>query len=102
VTEVRAEDGTSAAFPVFIDARGQRALGAEDLPFPALRARLAKGAVAMTPDFALRDVGDGRLFLPAAPYLLHRMPFAQGICVSADMGAAVARAIQPDAQAQAA
>ena len=102
VTEVRAEDGTTAAFPVFIDARGQRALGAEDLPFAALRARLSKGAVAMTPDFALRDVGDGRLFLPAAPYLLHRMPFAQGICVSADMGAAVARAIQPDAQAQAA
>ena len=54
----------------------------------------------MTEEFALRDVGDGRLFLPAAPYLLKRLPFAQGICASADMAAAVAQAILPPAEAK--
>lgn len=102
VTRVRAEDGTQATFDVFIDARGQKALGAKDLPFPGLTARLGDGAVAMTPEFALRGVGDGRLFLPAAPYLLTRLPFAQGICASADMGAVVAGAILPAAQVEAA
>jgi uncharacterized NAD(P)/FAD-binding protein YdhS len=102
VTRVRAEDGTVATYPIFIDARGQKALGSEDLPFPGLRAGLRDGLVAMTEEFALRDVGDGRIFLPAAPYLLKRLPFAQGICASADMGAAVAQAILPPAQAEAA
>lgn len=92
-TAVVPEGGAEQRFDVVIDARGQRALGAEDLPFPRLRAALPRGEVAMDDGFALRDAGDGRLFLPAAPYLLHRLPFAQGITASADLGAAVAGAI---------
>jgi uncharacterized NAD(P)/FAD-binding protein YdhS len=93
VTRVRAEDGTVTVVDVFIDARGQRPLAAEDLPFATLRAAVGPGPVAMTAEFALTGVGAGRLFLPAAPYLLHRLPFVQGITASAEMGAVVAGAI---------
>jgi uncharacterized NAD(P)/FAD-binding protein YdhS len=92
-TRVTTATGDRHRFDVFIDARGQRALGAADLPFPSLRNELPRGEVQIDPSFALSDIGGGRIFLPAAPYLLARLPFVQGITASADMGAAVARAI---------
>ncbi len=93
LTRVRTGDGVEAIFDVLIDARGQKALVAEDLPFPSLRAALPRGPVAMDDGFGLRDAGGGRIFLPAAPYLLARLPFVQGIIASADLGQAVAQAI---------
>ncbi|MDX5350388.1 MAG: FAD/NAD(P)-binding protein [Paracoccaceae bacterium] len=93
VARLVARDGTRAAFDVLIDARGQKALTAADLPFPSLRAALGTGDVAMDDTFAIRDLGAGRIFLPAAPYLLSRFPFAQGITASADMAASVAAAL---------
>lgn len=103
-TQVRAEDGSAQRFEVFVDARGQRALGVADLPFPSLRRLLGdrEVPVATTETFAVDGAGDGRLFLPAAPYLLHRMPFAQGITASHDMAAAVAAAVLDQSVAAAA
>lgn len=95
VTQVRDSDGTTHRFETFIDARGQRAQRVAHLPFPTLRDRLAQedAPVQMTPDFAIVGIAEGRLFLPAAPYILHRMPFSQGITASHDMATTVAAAI---------
>lgn len=99
-TQIGTTDGRSATFDVFIDARGQRGLGVSDLPFPALRSLLqssANGRPEMPVDdaFAVSATGVAarQLFLPAAPYLLERLPFVQGIGASADLGRAVADAI---------
>ncbi|MBL8561731.1 MAG: FAD-NAD(P)-binding protein [Gemmobacter sp.] len=93
-TEVQAESGERRRFAIFIDARGQRSLGIADLPFPSLRAALGteEGPVPMNDHFAIAGQ-QGRLFLPAAPYLLSRLPFVQGITASHDLGEAVAEAI---------
>lgn len=99
VTRVRTEDDAEYRFEIFVDARGQRALQVADLPFASLRQamRPEDQPVPMDRDFAISGLGEGRLFLPAAPYLLHRMPFAQGITASHDMGETVAGAIlNPD------
>jgi uncharacterized NAD(P)/FAD-binding protein YdhS len=95
VTRVRAEGEKEQSFDTFIDARGQKALRAADLPFPTLRQLLARddGPVRMSQSFAVTGCSDGRIFLPAAPYLLHRMPFSQGITASHDMATTVAAAI---------
>lgn len=94
LTRVTDSDGVVHHFDTFIDARGQRALSAGDLPFLSLRQALPRHApVRMSESFAVAGVGEGRLFLPAAPYLLHRMPFAQGITASHDMAETVAEAI---------
>lgn len=93
VTRVVTETGSTTEFDVLIDARGQQALRAEDLPFPSLRAALENGDVAVDHHFALKNLGEGRIFLPAAPYLLSRLPFVQGISASADMAAAVVAGI---------
>jgi uncharacterized NAD(P)/FAD-binding protein YdhS len=95
VTRIQDSDGGVHRFDTFIDARGQKALRAKDLPFPTLRQLLAKdeAPVHLSPSFAVEGVGGGRLFLPAAPYLLHRMPFAQGITASHDMATTVANGI---------
>ena len=95
VTRVVTETGSTAEFDVLIDARGQQALRAEDLPFPSLRAALQPGDVAMDDHFALTNLGDGTIFLPASPYLLSRLPFVQGITASADIAAAVVAGIVP-------
>lgn len=90
---VTATDGTKRQFDVFIDARGQKALSSDDLPFQSLREALPAGDIRIETSFAISDAGTGRIFLPAAPFLLSRLPFVQGITASADMGAAVAHAI---------
>lgn len=91
-------DGETLAFDVFIDARGQRPLATKDLPFPRLRRQLQ----AVGDD--IPDVGDdytllapelarGRIAFGALPYLMHDRPFVQGITASAEIGAAIARAV---------
>jgi uncharacterized NAD(P)/FAD-binding protein YdhS len=100
-TVVVAEDGTRKTFAVYVDARGQRSLGVSDLPFPNLRNALGKadGSVPLTESFGLLDANLANIFLPAAPYLLSRLPFVQGIVSSCDLGNEVARAIMPDVRA---
>lgn len=89
LTRITAEDGTAMEFDVLIDSRGQRALQAADLPFPSLRAALPDGDIDVDAGFAVTAAGDSRIYLPAAPYLLSRLPFVQGITASADMANAV-------------
>jgi len=91
-------DGETLVFDVFIDARGQRPLETKDLPFPRLRRQLQ----AVGED--IPDVGDdytllapalarGRIAFGALPYLMHDRPFVQGITASAEIGAAIAKAV---------
>lgn len=99
-TRVITTSGEAVRFDVMIDARGQRALGSGDLPFPTLRDLMVAAGkdVAMDDSFALiaDGVPDGRVFLPAAPYLLSRLPFVQGITASADLGETVVERILQD------
>lgn len=93
--------GQMHAFEAFVDARGQRALVLDDLPFPTLRRQLRKDRPAGTrpldldAELALELPGEhaGRIFCAAAPYLLHRWPFAQGLTVCHRLGERVAGAI---------
>ena len=97
-TLIRAK-GRDLAFDVFIDARGQRPMQAEDLPFAGLRAALeAEGQEVPEVDegYVLRGVPGygGRLVLAALPYLMHDRPFVQGITASAEIGAAIAAGLE--------
>ena len=102
VTRVVTSEGQESRFAVLIDARGQRALKAADLPFQTLRHLIEDagtgGEVPMDASFAVTFPGfpEARVFLPAAPYLLHRLPFVQGITASADLGETVAARILQD------
>ncbi|WP_103334153.1 FAD/NAD(P)-binding protein [Pseudotabrizicola formosa] len=92
-------------FDVFIDARGQRPMAAEDMPFPGLR-RAVLEAGQEVPDldaaFALTGVPgfEGRLVLAALPYLMHDRPFVQGITASAEIGAVIAEALAEEMRAE--
>ncbi len=94
-TVIRSQAKTHV-FDVFIDARGQKALTSVDLPFPSLRDALAKAGQDIperAQDYSLTGVPgyEGRLVLAAIPYLMHDRPFVQGITVSAEIGAAIAK-----------
>ena len=85
-------------FEVFIDARGQKALGSADLAFPALRdALLAEGMETpeVAEDYSLiaPEAFRGRVTLASIPYLMHDRPFVQGITACADIAEAIARGI---------
>lgn len=85
-------------FDVFIDARGQRALKSKDIPFPALREQL------LACGDEIPDIGDdytlqapenarNRIAFGGLPWLMHDRPFIQGLVVSAEIGAAMAKAL---------
>lgn len=83
-------------FDVFIDARGQKALKTKGLPFPSLRAQLlacGDEIPEVSVDYTLQtaEMGRGRIAFGALPWLMHDRPFVQGLVVSAEMGAAIAR-----------
>jgi len=85
-------------YDVFIDARGQRPLEAKDLPFGKLRAQMMASGddiPDVDEDYVLLapDIARGRIAFGALPYLMHDRPFIQGITASADIGAAIARAV---------
>lgn len=84
-------------FDVFIDARGQKPLKTEDLPFPSLRKQL------QTTGDDIPDVGEdytllapdtlrGRIAFGAIPWLMHDHPFVQGLAECAEIGEAMAKA----------
>ncbi len=95
--------GVWHSFPVFIDATGQKALGAKNFPFPTL---LRQGIVrdAQTADggsvkgIAIDDqfhplsdeLPADQLFCLSLPFILGRHPFHQGITSSHEMGLVVA------------
>jgi uncharacterized NAD(P)/FAD-binding protein YdhS len=109
--------GQRIAFDAFIDATGQASMSATDLPFPSL---VDQGVIkpAATPDGALitgeteeaftRTGGVdldaafrpnfeanlcNRLYCAAISFLLHKLPFVQGITSSRDIGEVVSQAI---------
>ena len=94
-------------FPAFIEATGQKVLGADDFPFPSLRrAGVIQDASEDAENGVKRGIAvDGqyhplsschsseRLFCLSLPYLLGQHPFAQGITSSAEMAGVVAQAV---------
>jgi uncharacterized NAD(P)/FAD-binding protein YdhS len=108
-------------FDSFIDATGQASMSARDLPFPSL---VAQGVIkrATTPDGGLIASGEteeaiirtggvdldaafrpqfregfsNRLYCAAISFLLHKLPFVQGITGSHEIGQIVSRAILDD------
>lgn len=95
--------GERRHFPIFIEAMGQRPLGAAAFPFPSLRrqgivrdaeSEAGKGdkrGIAIDEDFhpLADDTPEDRLFCLSLPFLLGRHPFIQGITSSYEMGVAV-------------
>ncbi|HEY0234620.1 MAG TPA: FAD-NAD(P)-binding protein [Afipia sp.] len=90
--------GEPWTFDVFIDARGQRPLKSRDLPFPSLRKQLlavGEDIPDVSDDYTLLapDIARGNIAFGALPYLIHDQPFVQGITASANIGAAIAKAV---------
>lgn len=95
--------GRPRHFPAFIDATGQRPLGAKDFPFPSLRKQgvvqdAAKGeadnaarGILIDDEFhpVSQDISANRLFCLSLPFILGRHPFIQGITSSHEMGSVV-------------
>lgn len=111
-------NGETRYFDAFIDATGQHALSADDLPFPTLAGQgvILKAATPEVQSLVLADedaaiVRTGGIDLDAAfrpkfkvdlcrnlycaaiSFLLHTLPFVQGITSAADIGAVVSAAI---------
>jgi uncharacterized NAD(P)/FAD-binding protein YdhS len=108
-------------FDNFIDATGQSALSARELPFPTLinqetvrKAPTAEPLGFLVDDATVSSVRLGgidvddhyrtitagtvsnRLYCAAIPFLLHKIPFVQGITSAAETGEIVAQAIIDD------
>lgn len=91
-------EGRTHTYDLFIDARGQKALTTEDLPFPTLRAAILSAGFdipEVNSSYGLVGVPgyENRLVLAAIPYLMRDHPFVQGITASQDIGAAIARGL---------
>lgn len=95
-------DGERLAYPMFIEATGQRPLSAKEFPFRSLLAQgivrdaaPASGKVSrgIVIDDTFHPVSDdvpaGQLFCLSLPFLLGRHPFIQGITSSHEMGEVV-------------
>ena len=90
--------GRRSEFDVFIDARGQRALQSKDIPFPTLRDQLLACGDEIPDigeDYTLQapENARNRIAFGGLPWLMHDRPFIQGLVVSAEIGAAMARAL---------
>ncbi|WP_136686092.1 FAD/NAD(P)-binding protein [Falsirhodobacter xinxiangensis] len=87
-------EGCTHHFDLFIDARGQRAMTSDDLPFPTLKRLLLDAAcdvprVADDYSLLLPDLALGQVAMGAIPYLMHDRPFVQGITAAAEIGRAI-------------
>lgn len=110
-------DGGRLEFDAFIDATGQDSLSARDIPFPTLAAQgvLRKAATRAEPlvgadgeadiirtggvdlDDCFRPVFEHNLsrnlYCGSISFLLHKLPFVQGITSARDIGAVISAAI---------
>lgn len=89
-------------FDVFIDARGQKPLKTQDLPFPTLRKQLMETGDELPElgeDYTLLapDALRGRIAFGAIPWLMHDRPFVQGLEECAVRGEAMAKAAEKGA-----
>lgn len=85
-------------FDVFIDARGQKAMKSKDIPFPALREQLLACGDEIPDigeDYTLQapENARNRIAFGGLPWLMHDRPFIQGLVVSAEIGASMAKAL---------
>lgn len=85
-------------FATFIDARGQKSLKINDLPFPRFREQLevhGEDFPDIAEDYTLLAPPSvrGRIAFAALPYLMHDQPFIQGITVCAEIGEHIAKAV---------
>jgi uncharacterized NAD(P)/FAD-binding protein YdhS len=111
------DQGEEIAYDAFIDATGQHPLSASDLPFPSLHGVIK---AALTPPTGASEEGEGkgvrtggvdlddqfrphvpdglcnRLYCVAISFLLHKLPFVQGITSSHELGDIVSAAILED------
>ncbi|MCO5734192.1 FAD/NAD(P)-binding protein [Rhizobium sp. SSA_523] len=110
------KDGETIAFSSFIDATGQHTLSARDIPFPTLKAQgvirrattTARGPLEGDGEATVRtggvDLDDkfrpvfqddltNRLYCGSISFLLHKLPFVQGITSARDIGAIISQAI---------
>jgi uncharacterized NAD(P)/FAD-binding protein YdhS len=106
-------EGNEAAFDAFIDATGQTSMSARDVPFPSLieqgvvkpaltrEGPLIEEAFARTGgvdlDVAFRPKFEknlcNNLYCAAISFLLHKLPFVQGITSAHEIGDIVSKAI---------
>lgn len=119
--------GQTTRYDAFIDATGQHAMSATDIPFPTL---IEQGVVrkAATPEaqpIVSADAGEktlrtggidldeafrpkfqnnlsNRLYCAAISFLLHKLPFVQGITSAHDIGKIVSAAIVKDIEQESA
>lgn len=116
-------DGQLHAFAAFIDATGQQAVSAWDVPFPSLieqgavrQARTVKAATALAGKDDTAEVATGgidldsqfrpkfekplshNLYCVSIPFLLHKLPFVQGITSAHDLGRIVSSSILADVE----
>lgn len=116
-------DGQRHAFAAFIDATGQQAVSAWDVPFPSLieqgavrQARTVKAAAALAGKDEPAEVATGgidldsqfrpkfenplshNLYCVSIPFLLHKLPFVQGITSAHDLGRIVSSSILTDVE----
>ena len=117
--------GKQIVFDAFIDATGQASMSALDMPFPSLIAQdvikpaaTPEGAVIIseTEEEAFARTGGvdldaafrpkfthnlcNQLYCAAISFLLHKLPFVQGITSSRDIGEVVSRAILEDVRGE--
>ena len=89
-------------FDVFIDARGQKPLKTNDLPFPSLRGQLEETGDEIPDigeDYTLQapETVRGRIAFGAIPWLMHDRPFVQGLAECAEIAEAMAKAAEKPA-----
>lgn len=119
-------EGKTVAYAAFIDATGQHSMSAEDVPFPSLQKQgvvrkaqtvearpvqeqgspdvtVATGGIEL--DAAFRPIFQhnlsNNLYCAAISFLLHKLPFVQGITSAEEIGGIVSRAIVDDVNAKA-
>lgn len=120
---VRAQ-GNTYTFDAFIDATGQHTLSARDIPFPTLKQQgvMRKATTSAVPSLVdgegslvrtggvdldekfrpiFQDNLTNRLYCGSIAFLLHKLPFVQGITSARDIGSVVSKAIlETNAQLQ--
>ncbi|MGA1804756.1 FAD/NAD(P)-binding protein [Rhizobium sp. HT1-10] len=116
-------DGETHAYPAFIDATGQHPLSVRDIPFPSLLKQGVLRKAATNETLAIIDSGENhtvvrtggidlddafrprfempvtnKLYCAAISFLLHKLPFVQGITSAHEIGALVSAAILSDGE----
>src|ERR1700761_1488957 len=114
-------DGNEIAFDAFVDATGQASLSVRDLPFPSLieqgvmkRAATPEASPVLSAetdeiyartggvdlDAAFRPKFEGnlcnQLYCAAISFLLHKLPFVQGITSAREIGDIISKAVLQD------